>query len=184
MIKKVLILVEGPTEETFIRDTLAPYLTTLGIYIRTYGKVKNDILRLLTDTSAAAITTFFDYYGLPTDFLGYNQCLAITQCHDRITLLENAFSENINDRRFIPYIQLHEFEALMFSSPREIAKVFPASNKECELQSIAAQFKTPEEINNSPVTAPSKRLLKLFRDYSKVIHGPLVIKRIGLDKIR
>ncbi len=203
--RKVHILVEGQTEETFVRELLAPYLlqshliviATLAATKRvkrgpvfkggivSYGKVKNDLLRLLHDSSVTTVTTLIDFYGLPTDFPGLNS-MPNTTCHDKVAHLEEAFKNDINNDKFIPHFSLHEFEGLMFTSPEAIANVFPGtSQKKLErLKEIRSSFNTPEEINDGPTTAPSKRLKELFSEYQKTFHGPLVALEIGIDSIR
>ncbi len=200
---KVLILVEGQTEETFVRDILAPYLSGHRVYpvaklattkrvksgpdfkggIVSYGKFENDIVRLLHDTSAALVTTMIDFYGLPTDFPG-RRSMPPGSCYERVAYLEEEIREDINHPRFIPFLTLHEFEAMMFVAPEQIAREFSGTNMTQELSAIRAQFRSPEEIDDNPRTAPSKRLETLFPGYQKPLHGPLIILEIGIARIR
>jgi hypothetical protein len=200
---RVLILVEGQTEETFIRDVLAPYFLPRGIYcipklattkrvksgphfkggITSYPKVKNDIDRLLGDTGAAVVTTMIDYYGF-SSIAPYKNSITGKSCFDRVASLEKLFKDNINNPKFLPYLQTHEFEALVFVSPEEILNAFIEPNKRSSLLAICNQFSSPEEINDHPETVPSRRLESLFPKYKKRWHGPLITKRIGLDNIR
>jgi hypothetical protein len=202
-VSKVLILVEGQTEETFVRDVLGPHLNGLGIYpigksvttkrvkqgphfkggIVSYGKTKNDAVRLLSDTSAILVTTLIDFYGLPTDFPGY-KTLPSGSCYQRVAHLEDSFRQDINHPKFLPYFALHEFEAMLFVSPTDTAQVFPDENVSSKLQSIKAEFASPEEINENPNSAPSKRLKNLLPQYHKPLHGPIITANIGLDRIR
>ncbi|MBN1566037.1 MAG: DUF4276 family protein [Anaerolineae bacterium] len=200
--KFVHILVEGQTEEIFVQDVLAPYLVRKRVFVRpilattkrvkvgtnfkggivTYGKVKDNLRRLLQDTNAVLITTMLDYYNLPDDFPRYSERLA-GSCFDRVAFLEQAFAEDIANHKFLPYLALHEFEAMMFVSPDAIAHEFPNVASTEQLHAIRNAFTSPEEINeNDP---PSKRLLTVFgADYQKPFHGPLVTSQIGLDPIR
>jgi hypothetical protein len=200
---KVHVLVEGQTEETFVRDILRPHLELHGLYViakivttkRTkvgpdfkggvtnYQKVKNDLLRLLGDTSAIAVSTMIDYYGLPHDFPGKNSLTSGT-CFDRVSYLEKAFERDIDNQRFIPYLSLHEYEAMLFVSPGEMGKVFPDAEIENDLSAIASSFETPEEINEGSETHPSARICKFVAGYQKRLHGPMVAARIGLTQIR
>jgi hypothetical protein len=199
----VLILVEGQTEETFVREVLHPHLAGRGIYpiaklattkrvksgpdfkggIVSYGKFKNDVLRLLGDTSAALVTTMVDFYGLPTDFPG-RRSMPASSCYDQVAYLEQEICKDIGHPRFLPYLALHEFEAMLFVAPEKIAQAFPAANKGGELTAIKQQFGSPEEIDDNPQTAPSRRLEILFPGYEKPLHGPLVILEIGVEQIR
>src|SRR5437016_2174045 len=79
---------------------------------------------------------------------------------------------------------LHEYEAMLFAEPRIIAAVLNDPLKADELQAIRAPFACPEEIDEGRETCPSKRLMKLFARYRKPLHGPLIVGRIGLQKVR
>ncbi len=201
--KKVLILVEGQTEETFVRDVLSPHLEATGIYIiaklattkrvksgshfkggiTSYHRVKNDIIRLLNDSSATRVTTMLDFYGLPKNFPG-RTTMPAGSCFERANHLEKEFKRDISNRRFLPYLSLHEFEALLFVSPEATAKAFPGAKIADKLQAIRDEFGSPEEIDDNPSTAPSKRILDLLPQYQKPLHGPIVTATVGLDKIR
>jgi hypothetical protein len=201
--KKILILVEGQTEERFVKDVLAPYLRSKDIFciptiattrrvksgpdfkggVVSYKKVKADIQRLLRDSSAGIVTTLIDYYGFAS-LVPFRNSIEGNSCFERVRSLEELFGKDINNARFLPYFQLHEFEAMLFVSPQEIANTFPGTKKNKEISKIKNHFKSPEEIDDNPETAPSKRLLKLFPEYQKTSDGPLIIKRIGLERIR
>ena len=199
----VHILVEGQAEETFVREALAPYLVEKGVYpdaklattklvksgpdfkggIVSYGKFKNDVIRLLSDTSVVMVTTMIDFYGLPTDFPG-RKTVPAGSCYDRVAYLEEALRKDIRHPKFLPYLALHEFEALLFAAPENISRAFPGTNRDKELASIEEQFDNPEEIDDDPQTAPSKRLGLLFPEYRKPLYGPLIILEVGIDRIR
>lgn len=200
---RILILVEGQTEETFVRDVLAPYFFSRNVYcipkiattkrvksgpdfkggIVSYDKAKNDIIRLLGDTNAVVVTTMIDYYRF-TSRVPYKDSIKGQSCFERVSSLEHLFKKDINNEKFWPYLQTHEFEAMLFVSPDTIANSLVESNKIPNLLEINNQFKSPEEINDNPETTPSRRLEKIFPHYRKVVHGPLITKRIGLDNIR
>ncbi len=85
----------------------------------------------------------------------------------------------------MPYIQLHEFEALIFSSKESISSNFdPNEFDNRKLNKVIREFRNPEKINNNPNTAPSKRLKNIIPQYNKVLHGIQLIEEIGLDHIR
>ncbi|HSW88277.1 MAG TPA: DUF4276 family protein [Candidatus Saccharimonadales bacterium] len=203
MIKKIVVLVEGQTEERFAKSILAPHLLTKDIFLTVtilntktvkdganfkggiinYAKVRNDLKRLFHDTSATLVTTMLDYYALPTDFPAF--ATQNGNCYQKVKHLEDAFAQDINKQNFLPYLQLHEFEALLFSSTQDIIDTMPNSETKIkELNQIRESFSTPEEINNNPETCPSKRLIKLFPEYTKVVYGTLISSNIGLEKIR
>ncbi len=201
--RRVLISVEGQTEEMFVKQILQPHLLSLGLYLTpvvvstkktkqgntfkggltSYQKVQNEIQRLLRDSAAVAITTMYDLYKLPPDFPG---CLTrpAGNCFIQAAYLENEFQQEINDPRFRPYLQVHEFEALLFVNPEITARTLCSRDKLRELQKIRNAFNSPEEINNGETTAPSKRILQLFSDYDKPVGGSLVANALGLENIR
>lgn len=201
--ERILILVEGQTEETFIRDILSPHyiplnkaiipkiLTTKRMKngfqfkggVSKYSKIKNDLLRLLNDSNAKAVTTFIDYYGLPADFPGKDS-IPPGDCYTRVAHLQNEFKKDIDHNRFIPFLVLHEFEAFLFSSPHHIADVFPDLNINAQLAAISQSKQSPEEINEGQDTHPSARIENVIPQYRKALHGPIIAKRIGLQSIQ
>ncbi|WP_340609728.1 DUF4276 family protein [Xenorhabdus bharatensis] len=195
---RINVFVEGQTEETFVRDVLAPYFFAQQIYltpilaqtssrqkggITSYGKVKHQITRLCRQDPKAFVTTLIDYYGLPTDFPDYN-IQRDNAANERIVQLEQAFANDIGQANFIPNLLLHEFEALLFCQPEKFADWLDDNAPIAALQTIKEAFDTPEDINNSPQTAPSKRILAIIPNYHKTLHGPLIVGDIGLDTIR
>jgi hypothetical protein len=124
-----------------------------------------------------------DYYGLPDDFPG-QQHRPAGSCYQIIEHLEEAFRQDINHRKFLPYFSLHEFEALLFTSPEIIATNFPETDLRSELSKIRNAFGSPEEINDDPRTAPSKRLKTLYPQYRKVAQGLAIAEQVGLSLMR
>lgn len=197
---RVNIVVEGQTEETFVRDTLAPYLAEHKIFavarcvatsrsqrggLRSYIKARNDIQQWLKQDAQAFVSTMFDYHKVPEDFPGLKESRKIPTSTQRIKRLEQNMLEDIGNPRFIPYLQLHEFEALLFSDAGITGQSLGATDRQMDvLQEIRNAFPTPEDINDSEQTAPSKRLLALFPGYTKPAFGAAAVRDIGLDKIR
>ena len=186
--KRIYILVEGQTEENFVKTVLAQYLEYSEIYLTpicvggytSYSKIKKQLLNLLS--TPCHVSTMFDYYKLPHDFPGKDKIDKSKRCYDNIKCLEESLKKDINNLKFIPYIQLHEFEALLFSSPQAINNNFPDENYIEKLKEISKT--PPEEINDGVNTAPSKRLKNIFRRYQKVVHGSLIAKEIGIELIK
>ncbi len=204
------VVAEGQTEETFVNLVLAPHLAgfevvadahcvTTGRHrgrpfrggLISYAKAKRDIsLWLKQDRrSDARFTTFFDLYGLPRDFPGYEEAGRLQDPYERVAALERAIAADgdIADRRFVPYIQLHEFEALLLVNPRELASEFIEHEQGIEnLVSLCERYDSPERINDGVDTAPSKRIIQEIPAYEgrKRSSGPLVAERIGLDALR
>jgi len=205
-VSKVLIHVEGQTEERFVNDILAPHLEPRGVcaiptIVTTkvvksgpnfkgglsqgcYERVKRELRLLLKDSSAVAVTTMFDYYGLPEDFPGRDHPQG-EDCFERVRYVEEQLRVDIGHERFIPYCQLHEFEALLFSEPAKIAGAFPdGPDYTSNLTQISDSFENPEEIDDDPQTCPSARLDRLYSRYRKPFHGSLIARRIGIAAMR
>ena len=198
----MLALVEGQTEERFVKDVLDPHLltrdktlipkiaTTKRVKqgpdfkggITDYQKVKNDLCRLLGDTGVVAVTSFIDYYALPADFPGMDTRPKGTSL-SRVNHVEQSWGEDIANPRFYPFLMLHEFEALLFSKPDELCRALGQPKILDKLSAIRASFDTPEDINDNPLTAPSKRIISLMPKYHKKVHGPMVSGRIGLETL-
>jgi hypothetical protein len=200
---KVLISVEGQTEETFVREVLQPrfefHLFLQPVVLKTrrvpgrsanrgghvsYCRIKKELLGLLGDTSARAVTTMYDFYALPHDFPGYATMPRGSGAR-KVDHLEQSLANDIEDFRFNPYLQIHEFEAMLFSEPESIVNWMNGTDRQLlELSRVRQAFLNPEEINDDPNTSPSHRILEVFPAYEKVIAGSLIVKNIGLNRIR
>ena len=156
----------------------------------------NDLLlhdiktRLLRDADCYC-TTFFDFYALPQSFPGRQEAKQLRGaetkseclCWRLVEKLTLDIGENAM-RRFIPYVQMHDFEGLLFSDP---AKIASGIGKPClaeDFLEIRQQFSTPEEINDSVETAPGKRLERLVPEYQKPTDGTLAALDVGLSVMR
>lgn len=198
--KRVLALVEGQTEERFVKDNLNPALEPKGLFlqptiittkvvkegpnfkggINSYIAIKKDLQKLCGDSSALTVTTMFDFYGLPRDFPHWS---SDGSGHKKVKAAELAFAKDINSQKFLPYLQLHEFEGLLFSVPEIISDTLDRTARD-QLIKIRNAFTTPEEINEGAETHPSKRLLKIFPGYRKPLYGSIIASRIGIETIR
>jgi hypothetical protein len=129
-----------------------------------------------------------DLYAFPKDDQSpYSQAIQqLSNPHDKIKALETAIRENINHPNFIPYVQLHEFEAFIMVDPDRLITMYPESKYAIDKLKREIGTTQPEEINDSPHTAPSKRIIKHLPDYQgqKAQVGPLVAEDIGLTKLR
>ena len=208
MTARLHFVVEGQTEEAFVKLALRPHLAQLSVFsaarcvttsnkggvkhrggVNNYGQVKSDIVRWMREdrNSDARFTTMLDLYALPQSFPGYKSASQLQDPRQRVEALESALKEDIGDWRFIPYIQLHEFEALLLSDPQKLDEQF----HDCEdgirrLADMASRFSSPELINNGRETAPSKRIIAEIPEYrgQKASAGPIVANYIGLDALR
>ncbi len=91
---------------------------------------------------------------------------------------------SFNPIRFIPFVMMHEFEALLFSDCVAFSRAIDRPDLEGKFQSIRNEFTTPEDINDSPVKAPSKRIDDLEPRYQKPLKGLLAAQAIGLTRIQ
>lgn len=187
---RIIIYCEGPTEETFINQLLVPYMAQKSVFISAsscdgvskYALIRRDVTNLCREDRNRYVTTMLDYYGLPSDTPGMSDRAGVDFYSDAETV-EKSVEEDIDERNFHMNLMIHEFESLLFSDP---AKFSYSMNKAAvaELMKVTEKYPTPEAINNSPETAPSKRILKASPDYSKIIDGYNIAKNIGLDKMR
>ena len=206
---RVIALVEGPTEEKFVKDLLAGALGRLGVFISptTYGrpgnqggvpswsKAKRELVGLLKQDANRHVTTMFDYYGMPRSWPG-REAAQVRPHAEKANVVEKAIRDGIaassaNDPariRFIPYVQMHEFEALLFSDPELLGDVVSRDTHlrplTRQIERIADAFRTPEEIDDDPSKAPAKRIRALAPHYQKVTDGNIAARRIGLHKMR
>jgi hypothetical protein len=209
---RLLIHVEGETEETFVNELLSPHLCKHGYTnvaarllgnarlrshrggIRGWDSVRGDILRHLKEDRQCLATTMVDYYGLPQHgaraWPGRLQA-GLAPFSDKATLVQKALRMDIEGAlgskhdaaRFRPFVIMHEFEGLLFSDCSLFSKGVGMSRLRDDFQKIRDQFETPEEINDSPATAPSKRVEALLPGYEKPLLGTLAALEIGLSKI-
>lgn len=205
------ILCEGPTEATFASKVLAPYLRVYSIYVKTvilytskskgthggvtnYAKIANNLHSMFagmqnSPNETHIVTTMLDLYGIPTDIPGYVEASHHQNPYDKVACIEQGFAENIGNRLFIPYIQLHEFETLLFSDISKLAFVYPEAQR--EIDQLKADTDgigdgNPELINHGVNTAPSKRMIKCLANkynYDKVRSGASVASQITLPII-
>ena len=185
---RIKIIVEGPTEESFINEVLAPLLWAREIYVTpfrlgvaghkggnvNYARVRKNILLILKQDRTTYCSTMFDLYGLGNDFPGMP---LPTQLHGqgKATRIEQGIREDLlatdfdlrPDIRLLPYLQVHEYEGLLFSDPEVFATALGKDALSPQLRKIRDSVSSPEEINDNPNTAPSKRVSDLYPSYQK-----------------
>lgn len=209
---RLLVHVEGQTEETFVNEVLRDYLLGCGADsvsarivgnarlrqrrggIRSWPSVKRDIINHLREDRGCVATTMVDFYGLPRHgegaWPGRDQAAGTVQ--QKADCVQNRILDSVvremgasfNPDRFVPFVMMHEFEGLLFSDCRRMGDGIGRPDLTARFQKIRDAFKNPEEINDSPTSAPSKRLESLFPGYEKPVHGSLAIIEIGLGPIR
>jgi hypothetical protein len=154
-----------------------------------YVMVKNDITLWMKEdqNSDVAFTTMFDLYALPSDFPNCDKAQKINDVYERVKMLEQSILKDIQHPRFIPYIQLHEFEALILADPQKLDWEFLNHDRAIKnLVHMTSSFKSPELIDDGGETAPSKRIIQEIPEYDgmKISAGPLVAEKIGLKTLR
>lgn len=207
---RLYLFAEGPTEQAFADTLLKPHLATLGVYLhppvliahakkkgrihrgggRRYVPMKNDILRFLRQERDRDVffTTMIDLYAIHPEFPGLAEAEKLRHMPDkRVEALERAFAIDIGDDRFVPYLQLHEYEAYLFSDVTWLRYFYDHHDKQiAALKAIADTHPTPELIDDGQHSAPSKRIIAELPDYedAKSAVGPQVAELIGLNVIR
>ncbi|GAA5522202.1 DUF4276 family protein [Aliifodinibius salicampi] len=204
---RVHILVEGDTEESFVNRILAPHFARTNIVttvnrvttktdyrsgrvyrggLSTFGKVENELTKLLNEDDSRYVTTMFDLYAIPNDFPHYSIAMNEQNGSAKAITIERGLISHFDNRRFIPYIQTHEFESLLFSDVNRIDDclniLHEVSNS--NLQQVRDEFNTPEDINDNPDTAPSKRIKNMYEGYDKVTDGVMIAEDIGIEGMR
>lgn len=209
---RILVHVEGQTEEEFVNSVLAPHLYENGftaVSARLIGRSRarkkrggtcpwepahTEIARHLSNDTGAFGTTLVDYYalpaGAPNGWPGRDGCdgLSVTE---KAAHIQASLKQDFEARygaalanRFIPFVAMYEFEGLLFSEPTLMARGMGESDKADQFQQIRDMFETPEHINDSPQTAPSKRIQGLVSGYNKVLHGNVAALEVTLERMR
>ena len=201
--KRIIVVCEGETEVEFCKRLLAPHFhpkevfikptlieKTMGGMIGWHG-IKKQVIDHIKKDKATLVTTLIDYYGIEENhqFPKWNEAMQIVNKYARMDFLEKAMAETIEDAlryKFLPYLQLHEFEALLFSDLQAFYDTFSKDELvgEQELLKTFHHFENPELINDKRATSPSHRLTENISGYNKVVYGNILAEKIGLENIR
>ena len=154
-----------------------------------YAKAKKDIELWMKQEKGDDVrfTTMFDFYRLPTDFPGFEDSKHESDPYKKIKAIEDHFQVDIASRRFLPYIQLHEFEALLYAGLDKFHYYYLDHRSQItSLKQDVSGIINPELINEHPDTAPSKRIIKYLPSYGreKPSAGPIIAEHIGLQTLR
>ncbi|HEY3853006.1 MAG TPA: DUF4276 family protein [Verrucomicrobiae bacterium] len=202
---RLYVTVEGQTEKEFADQILKPHLAGYSIDVRPrvvvtnrklgkrggifdFDKIKGDVCRLMKEdrSNEARFTTMIDLYALPSEFPGWAEARRKSQSLDRIGILEKALETEFADARFLPFIQLHEFETLLYCDLGELQRRI--ANSESKIKALTKEVLDlePEDINEGVTTAPSKRIIRHIPIYerNKVRVGAPAAAAIGLSKLR
>ena len=210
---RLLVHVEGQTEEAFVNHVLAPHLCAAGYASvnarligsaqgrgwrgggRSWASVLKGILSHLKGDREAFSTMMVDYYGMPqgksTRWPGRTEANSQPFAKKAATVqaaladaIRDQMGSGFNQDRFIPYVSMHEFEALLFSDCDAFAHSMGVPEAALQLETVLARFGDPEQINDSKETKPSAHIENAVERYDKVVFGPLAVEAIGLDVIR
>jgi len=202
------MIVEGQTEEQFVHSVLREHLAARSVFVSvrcvetsrdkrrgkvfrggmtTYSRTRKDIKNWMKEDRGAdaRFSSMFDFYHLPNDFPGMIESSGLTNSLSSVLAIEEAIRRDIDDARSIPYIQLHEFEALLFGDSAQLKWSFTEHDSAIHLLlELATTFTSPEEIDDQH--PPSKRIIDVIPEYggSKVSAGPLTAAKIGLSLLR
>lgn len=156
-----------------------------------WSELKKQITLHLKNDSTAFVTTLIDYYGVYSKYNFPKWDIAEREPNKvhRMELLEQGMFEGIDDFlrfRFIPYMQLHEFEGLLFNEIEIFYEQIPKNELIGieELTQTFNQYSNPEMINNNQETSPSHRLERIILGYNKIVYGNILAEAIGLEKIK
>lgn len=201
--KRIIIICEGETEREFCATILQRYFISKDIIIqsplikKTMGGIVNwnellkQINHHLKSDLSVYVTTLLDYYGLHSKhgFPNWSDAENCPNKSERMDILEQSMKNSLDDSvafRFIPYVQLHEFEGLLFNDINVFYNQIPEEELigEDELTQTFKEYDNPEMINNNFETCPSRRLNRIIAGYNKIVYGNILAEVIGLERIR
>ena len=200
----VTVIVEGQTELIFVKDVLAPYLGAKNLFMTPivlskpgqkggdvrFVRAKRDIAAHLKQRKDTYVSLLVDYYGMGPDWPGLEAArqgarpkdISAAICQETQAAIDKELAEYRSNARFVPYISVHEFEALLFSDAAILATALEVDQN--RVKAVIEKCGEPEAIDNSPQTAPSKRIEQLRSRFKKTTDGIAIAKRIGIDKMR
>ncbi len=199
---RVLVHVEGQTEEVFVKEVLQARLLERNVLViptivttkrvaggpnhkggvSSWEKIERELRLLLCDTAAVAVTTMFDFYAIPQ--VPGTVATTSSDPYVRVNLVEDAMNRRIDDRRFRAHLMLHEFETMLYASPAACSSYLGVPALKAAMDHAVSTCGAPELINDQPTTAPSARLLSAYPSYAKTLDGPVLADEIGLEAIR
>jgi Domain of unknown function (DUF4276) len=207
-VKRLYVVVEGFSEEAFVRARLRPHLIDLGVLVAPivvttardrsghkhkgggrWAHWRNDIERVYREQAGpdAVVTTMFDLYGLPADFPELVEIRRAPTVTQKLATAEQALAHAIHrfaeGRWFIPYVQQHEFEALVLACLDDLGRMLDSPDDLQGLAALSADIgeMLPEDVNDGPSTAPSKRLMGYLPGYDKVTYSEYALCEVSLS---
>jgi hypothetical protein len=207
--KRLYLTVEGQTEAAFAVGVLQSHLANFNVFLHpprftglhrrrrgripgggllsTFGHALSDMLTWLKEDQSpdARFSMMVDLYHLPHDFPGYDAGMAGPTGWEQADALERSLQTAIGDPRFIPYLQVHEFEALVLTDPGRIETLYQA--RAAELNALCDEcrmYRSPEQINHGSHSHPKARIRQRAPEYDENVAGPLLAEDIGLPRLR
>lgn len=200
-------LVEGRSEEAFVKKILCPYLVDYDVItyvqcvqtkndqklgkkhkggITSYERFRTEITNLAKQFSSKNryFTTFFDLYALPNTFPGRQESKDWQNPYKKVKLIEKIIATDLSDPRIIPYIQLHEFETLILCDAQILDWAYLEHETEIQELKKSISGMNPEEINEGSATAPSKRIIQHISQYRKGLAMDFIVPKIDLNLVR
>ena len=206
---RLYLTVEGQTEAAFATSVLTPHLANFNVFmtaprftglhkrkrgriprggmLNTFGHALADMKTWLKEDKSpeARFTMMVDLYSLPDDYPGYDEGMAKPSGRQQAMALEASLAAEMDDSRFIPYLQVHEYEALVLTDPRRIASIYDVSEATIEaLCRECARYDSPEDVNHGRTSHPKYRIQEKVREYDENVAGPLIAEAIGLPTLR
>lgn len=207
------MLVEGQSEEAFVKQTLAPWLAERGVFVQSpvvlwtkrlpagggfgggvasWAQIRRNLLPLLADGDAW-VSTLLDFYGLPDDVPGLAahrgqgspqaQVLAVQIAIQ--AAIQTALAADIGQtQRFLPFLALHEFEAWLFAAPAVVSEHFGSGELAAQLAAVIPADGGPEAINHGSHSHPKARLRQAWPGYKETSDGPTLLAKIGIPAVR
>ena len=207
--KRLMMTVEGQTEAAFVTRVLAPHLANFDVIVgkprltglhkrrrgripsggmlNTFGHALKDMQTWMTEDKSddARFSMMVDLYSLPNDFPGYEAAMQIDDPYQQVEALEASLDGEMNDSRFVSYLQLHEFEALVLVDPKRISCLHEGYDRQLQqLDAECGKFKTPEHINHGQHTHPKYRIEQAISSYHESVDGPELADDIGIESLR
>ena len=182
---RLCVVVEGQTELEFVNWLLAEHLEHRSVVPRAVSMRGNVSVQRL-GRRMAEMYRHFDIVTSLVDFYGFRDKgdAAVEGLEEKIRRAAQSHIHRAwDERKVMPYIQKHEFEALLFANVQAFSAIhMPPPGIEL-LAGIASRF-APEDIDDDPISAPSKRIIALLPDYDKVVGGNIVASEVGLSAMR
>ena len=206
---RLYLTVEGQTEAAFATSVLTPHLTKFNVFLtaprftglhkrrrgripqggmrNTFGHALADIKTWLKEDKSpeARFSMMVDLYSLPNDFPGYEASMAKPTGREQAIALQKSLASEIGDARFVPYLQVYEYEALVLVDPRRISSIYDVPKTRIEaLCQECDGYGTPEDINHGQDSHPKSRIQRNVQQYDENVAGPLIAEKIGLPTLR